>query len=340
MSEDKVVQLDVQSPPTGTNGTDPAKDQREKSCGFGSCTFVAEWYRKMNEQETPVGPAGATIVSELRAEACPKCHGLFSNTSSLLPRIVLGRMDKLGHTIRQVYLSGEDYKIYRTRQGVNVNFADCREREREQRADYAAISQKLCRLRFLTSQMARWIFSERRSLRSGGFYDHQIAEAIHLALQGKATEARQILDTGLTLAEERLTNENRVRYLVACLLVGLAPAVGLWMLYQTEHLSPGSIWMPYLIGAAAGATGAVFSIALRVQDLDLKPFAQSVMNYVMGALRVLTGFVAGATILFIINGTVLGEGIVKVLTSPMSELSVESWKCILEGLPNGSCHPF
>jgi len=30
MSEDKVVQLDVQSPPTGTNGTDPAKDQREK----------------------------------------------------------------------------------------------------------------------------------------------------------------------------------------------------------------------------------------------------------------------------------------------------------------------
>jgi len=107
MSEDKVVQLDVQSPPTGTNGTDPAKDQREKSCGFGSCTFVAEWYRKMNEQETPVGPAGATIVSELRAEACPKCHGLFSNTSSLLPRIVLGRMDKLGHTIRQVYLSGK-----------------------------------------------------------------------------------------------------------------------------------------------------------------------------------------------------------------------------------------
>lgn len=73
----------------------------------------------------------------------------------------------------------------------------------------------------------------------------------------------------------------------------------------------------------------MFSIALRVQDLDLKPFAQSVMNYVMGALRVLTGFVAGATILFIINGTVLGEGIVKVLTSPMSELSVESWKCIV-----------
>src|SRR5262245_12302806 len=131
MSEDKVVQLDVQSPSITASGTDATKDQREKSCDFGFCTFVAEWYRKTNERETSAGLQATSIVSELQAEACSKCHGLFSSASSLLPRIVLGRKDKLGNTIRQVYPSGEDYKIYRTRQGVIVNFADCRERERE-----------------------------------------------------------------------------------------------------------------------------------------------------------------------------------------------------------------
>src|SRR6202022_740970 len=97
----------------------------------------------------------------------------------------------------------------RTCRGVNVNFGDCRARERQQRADYERISPQLCRLRFLTGQMAH-SFTRRRFTKRGGFYHHQIATAIYLALQGKPTEANQILNTGLALAEERVTNENRV----------------------------------------------------------------------------------------------------------------------------------
>jgi hypothetical protein len=227
----------------------------------------------------------------------------------LLPMIVLGAKDKMGQIIQQVYLAGEDYTIYRTRQGVLVNFADCRVREREQRACYAQISEKLCRLRFLTSQMARWPFGLNRN---GGFYDHQIGEAMNLAVQVKKdktggtsdlNKATEILNSGLILADEQVTNENRVRYLIACVLVALVPIITLWLLYRSP---PFKAFMPYMLAAAAGAAGAVFSIAMRAQDLDLKPFAQSVMNYVMGAVRVLTGFVAGAIILFIVNGTVLG----------------------------------
>jgi hypothetical protein len=306
-----LARLDVTISIVGIEGQSTSFDQPEKSCAFGCCSFVTAW----------AGKAHAPV-----AEICSKCDGMFSGTTWLLSRIVIGGKDKMGQVVRQLYLSGEDYTIYRTLQGVNVHFADCRARERTQRAKYEKISQKLVRLRFLTGQMAPWAFAPNPFVKRAGFYDHQIAQAIYLALQGKPDEASQILDAGLGLAEDRITNENRVRYLFACLLVGLIPGIALWL----NWLPPGEICAPYLAAAAAGAAGAVFSIALRVQDLNLKPFAQSVMNYVMGALRVLIGFVAGAIILFIINGTIFGEGIVKVFkTISMTELSAESWKCIL-----------
>ena len=85
-------------------------------------------------------------------------------------------------------------------------------REREQRACYAEVAEKLCGLRFLTSQMARWTFGLRPLNRNGGFYDHQIAEAIYLALQKHSDKANRILDDGLELAADRIANENRIRY--------------------------------------------------------------------------------------------------------------------------------
>jgi len=235
----------------------------------------------------------------------------------------------MGQKIVQVYHSGEHYKIYRTSQGVNVHFSDCRAREREQRVLYAEIAQMLCRLRFLTSQMAHWAIAHHHISRNGGFYDHQIAEAICLTLQKRGSDARQILETGLALAEERIINENRVRYLLACLFFSLVPCIIMWMFYRDGLQAQEQIWMPYLMAAVFGAVGAVFSIASRIQDLELKPSTQSVMNYVMGGIRVLTGFVAGAIILFIINGTVVGEEITKLLTEQIKELTDQSWKCIV-----------
>jgi hypothetical protein len=144
------------------------------SC-FGSCNFVKHWLGKVDGIER----------AHLGVEMCDQCQGLFSSGSSLLSQIKVGAQDKMQQTILQVYLAGEDYRIYRTCQGVYVNFADCRLRERKQRKNYAEVSDRLCNLRFLTSQLAQWwpSFIQNWLQKSGGFYDHQIAEAIHLALQ-------------------------------------------------------------------------------------------------------------------------------------------------------------
>ena len=148
-------------------------------------------------------------------------------------------------------------------------------------------------------------------------------------------KASKILNSGLALADERLTNENRIRYLIACALAALGRvivALGLWLppvrlqpVWRFTEIFPLKEAMPYLL-AAAGASGAVFSIAMRIQHVDLKPFAHTVMNYLMGVLRVLTGFLAGAMILLIVKATVLGSPIAKLFEG---KEALSDWKCII-----------
>jgi hypothetical protein len=266
---------------------------------LGSCDFVEQWCKKVS---------GNRVVGPDEVEICGVCHSLFSGDSLLLSQIKLGAPDKLGQTILQVYFSGEGYKIYRTRQGVNVHFADCRRREQKQKEKYLNVLSKLGRLRFLASQMGRWPFVLHWLTRTGGFYDHQIAEASCLALEGNALEADKILDEGLALAANRLAGENRIRYLAACLAVALLPAALVAWLYLF-HQAPHPEWFSVLLAGATGAIGAAFSITMRVQSLNLRPCEQSVMNYIMGSLRVLTGFTAGVLLLLLITHTVLGKAI-------------------------------
>lgn len=280
---------------------------------FGTCSFVKHWCEKVDRTE----PA------HLGVEMCGHCHGLFSQDSSLLSQIKVDAIDKMQQAILQVYLAGEDYKIYRTCQGVHVHFADCRLRERKQRKNYAEVSDRLCYLRFLTSQIARWPFIQNWLQKSGSFYDHQIAEAICLALQENVQETKQILDRGRELAENRLTNENRARYLLSCLLVALIPTVVLWWLYPWASTTPSDLWAVFL-AAGAGATGAVFSIGMRILHLELHPCQQSVMNYIMGGLRVLIGFTAGALILLLVTHTDIGKGITSLLEPP----TIADWHSI------------
>jgi hypothetical protein len=277
-------------------------------CDFGSCDFIKEWYEELKNTKKPT-----------TFRICDQCCALYSKDSLLLSQIKIGELDKLQNTILQIYLCGEDYKIYRTRRGVGIHFADCRLRERVQREKYGKIFNKLSYLRFLTSQMFRVPFSDRLSIgrlrRSGGFYDNQSAEAICLAMKERITEANEILDRGIDLAASRNTNENRIRYLGACLVVALLLVLSLWLLYL---LSPR--WPlpsppdshPLLLAAGAGALGAVFSISTRVQKLKLHPCEQSVMNYIMGALRVLIGFASGALILLLATRTESGKSITAV----------------------------
>jgi hypothetical protein len=264
----------------------------------------------MSEPATPTGCRAPEIAAgPKRRELCQGCGGAFDTGTMLLAELAPGRPDKLGNRVAEIYCRGEDFCVYRSTFGVYVHFADCRAREREQRRALLPIAPRLCRLRYLSNQMARDRLWRQGS---GGFYDHEIGEAIALALQGEAAEADRILANGETLATERLRNEQRAAYFLSCLfatllLIGTLCAAGL----GTPAGDPQ--FRAYAAAAAFGATGAAFSIATGVVALSLAPCQRSAMNHAMGALRVLIGALAGAAILLICNATIIGEPVLKLL---------------------------
>jgi hypothetical protein len=257
---------------------------------------------------------------------CPKCQGVFDKGTKRLADLQKGSVDRLGNRVHEVEWMGEDYAVYRSDKGIYVHFADCREKEREQRRRYDEIAAMLCQLRFLSSQMNQWKLRLRRTLT---YYDHQIVQAMVLALEGRDKDAKSVLHPALGAAVRRLTNENRVKYLLACAASGLVIGVLVWLLLVSPAIPAGAA--AYAFAGLCGLIGAVFSIGMRVQTLELVPCQDSFMNSVMGALRVVIGFIAGALLLLIFTATALGDGFAAFLQmqdqgmSGLRTLARETW---------------
>ena len=242
------------------------------------------------------------------------CHEHFP-----LRRVLLGKPDKLGNIILEILWCGSDYAVYRTNQGVFVNFADCPIREREQRAAFTEICPELCELRYLTSQMHHtWLrrigILRRRNEAAhaqrgdGSLYDHNMAQAVMLLMEGKTDDARKIAKAALSMAVMQSTSDNTIRYVSACVGAALFACAVISALGYYLKI-PGHSLVNYCIAANFGTIGAAFSIITRVQAFRLKPCQQSNMNYLMGGIRVCIGLVGGL-MLFLLAGSSQGKMLV------------------------------
>jgi hypothetical protein len=232
-----------------------------------------------------------------------------------LSALEIGEPDKLGNTVRAFLWLGANYAVYRTDEGVYVHFSNDSAQEVEQRSRFTEICPELCELRYLTAEMRGRDTWWRRALAvcspsgtrhpSEGLYDHNIAQAIMLTMEAKVEPAKKIAEQALEMAVQRVTNDNTIRYVVACLVCLTAVIIfGLFLLQFRPSAYPN--WESYVIAGIFGAAGAVFSIATRLQSFQLKPCHQSGMNYWMSATRVGMGVIA-AIALLLLASTVFGE---------------------------------
>jgi hypothetical protein len=203
---------------------------------------------------------------------------------------------------------GKNYAIYRTKQGVYVHFSDNEQEATEQRRSFMKICPELCELRYLTPQIRTakpLIFHSREGYDGLSLYDHNIAQAIMLVMEGDVETGRRIAQKALQMAVERVENDNTIRY------VGTSLGGWLFILILGAVLlkfgpSSGDLSL-FIVAAIAGGTGAMLSIATRLQSFRLKPCDQSNMNYLMSIIRVgIIGAIAGV-ILWLIAPTVLSE---------------------------------
>lgn len=223
------------------------------------------------------------------------CQGPFP-----LEKLCLGKKDKLGYPVREILLRFSDYAIYRNERGIYVHFSDCPKTEAHQRCRFSTISPELCELRYLTSQM----HGSRRFRKTDGkegesLFDHNLAQAIMLAMEGRTECAKAIVKAALAMAVNRVTNDNMIRYVRFSAIAALAIS-----LVGVIVLALHDAWANYIVAGLFGAFGAVFSIITRVQAFEMKPCQQSNMNDWMAGIRVGIGLMGGFMLFLICNEAV------------------------------------
>src|SRR5215468_9631350 len=95
----------------------------------------------------------------------------------LLDNLEIGKPDKLGNIVREIFWIGEHYAIYCSDKGVYVHFSDLPDVEQAQRERFTEICPELCELRYLTAQMRGrnwWPWSSRP--RRHTLYDANMAQ--------------------------------------------------------------------------------------------------------------------------------------------------------------------
>jgi len=237
-----------------------------------------------------------------------------------------GQRDSLGANVRDILFRGRDYAIYRSDRGVYVHFADDPTVERSQRAAYAKLCVQLCELRYLTSQLRAGGMHRLLGRFAGqdSLFDHNMAQALMLLMESVAQrsagnaadanaaeqEAKDIARRALDMAVRRNTIDNTIRYVSTCVLFGLvwlALMLVLWLSWRgAGHMRE------YLLASATGIVGAVFSVIVRAQGLELRPCDDSGMNKLMSLIRVGMGGIAGPALfllLMTVSANAVGGGV-------------------------------
>jgi hypothetical protein len=229
-----------------------------------------------------------------------------------IDELIETKRDRLHYKVEEMFWLGLNYAIYRSEKGVSVQFSDCAVEAKAQRSRFTEISPELCELRHLTSEMrSKSLFGYplRASRKSASLYEHDMAQAVMLVMEEKSKEGKRIARQALRMAVERVTNDNTVTYFAWCLLSwAIWSAVGFVLaavLSQVPQLDVPQ-GPQYVVAAMFGATGAMLSVASRLQSFQLEPCHQSSMNILMGCTRIGFGVLAGP-ILFLLAPAILHQ---------------------------------
>lgn len=245
------------------------------------------------------------------------------NAPFLLRQLRLHHKDKLHNVVQEILWCGKNYIIYRTCQGVFVHFADDAKNQARQRKAFNKICPELCELRFLTHEMqdtgkhwySLWRVGRRSKEPGGGagasLFEHNLAQAIMLLMEGDEPNARDIATAALTMAVTRSTNDNTIRYVKSSIVFALMAivAIGISAAVAPAILPEGGSVSTYLLAALFGVLGAAFSVITRVRSFQMKPCQQSNMNYLMAWTRIGVGLIGGL-MLYLAMGKLLGNAMI------------------------------
>lgn len=221
-----------------------------------------------------------------------------------------------------------EYAVYRTKERVLIHYADEPQLEVEQRS-------RMAQLNIIRGEINGLIDGWRHDGRSrykarADRYDRRVADALVVALEGDQESARSILqDIKQEVVDER-SSWARFLYLMSAFGT-VAGMIALIAFFTSPWFSRALFDMPAATmdlwrGAAAGALGAFFSVAISIRRRTVLTDLQARSNALDAGLRVIMGVLA-ATILiaFLRSGAVP----LKVGDAAIPATAGDAWMLVL-----------
>lgn len=266
------------------------------------------------QKEAPAPESGAQLGGADGARAAPAAgQGQDARRrAQVCAEFEIDRLDNAGHVIHEIYFKREKYVIYCTddqRAGdqsdrqILVQYADKPEDADKQIAELADIIP----LRNQTQSLLHKVKDKTP-------YHSQIAEALRLGLEHKPEVGRLILQTAIGELQNIRASEGRNLYVNKAWPYAVGGAAGLLLLAAfmlwlggipfTKALSP----LAHLaIACAAGALGALLSIAISVRARTVAADGDDMSIRVDAPLRVLIGVISAGVLYLLLGAGALSQ---------------------------------
>lgn len=225
--------------------------------------------------------------------------------------ICRNKLDAAGAMIEQVYIKVSGlYAVYRTDERVVIQFADDETQGGAQRKCLSELSVSRGAVDSLLDDIRHHRPRQKRARR----YEHRLADALTLALQGQANQAStEVESLKQDLLEER-KSDARLAYLATSLGVG-AGLILLIALLSSSLFNFGiagsraSVTTSMWFAAAIGTVGAFFSTVLAIRRREIEPRISTRDTIVDAGLRMVVGALSGVLIYVLIKAGAFGLSI-------------------------------
>ena len=210
----------------------------------------------------------------------------------------IGGLDLQGRKIEHVYVTGVEYVVYRTNQGIKVYIYDelLPDEERVLWKNFVKISNQLGRIYALQPE----------ELSSVESINKTIARAITQSIEGHLADAVELLNN----AESRLIRlrclKGRLEYLISA---GITVFTFIIMLSIIQFLSryisiPDELIMILKV-TTCGALGGFLSVSINVWKLNIDLDANRILNAASGSSRIVIASVAAVFAFFAVKSELI-----------------------------------
>lgn len=255
-----------------------------------------------------------------------------------------GSTDPRGRIVRDIFWSVDEFKIYKTDQGISPFFSDNPDLAARQKIAYLGLGPDLAAFNHLIHTLKpRTIPFTDQPLSTGGVgssslvhYERELARCIAQALLGQAETARSsLIDLHERLAA-RISNRGRVVHLMINFVLVAIAVTGAIFFARSGYQSVFKFSVIETgLAVMMGAVGALFSTTVRLQSMQVDPTISPYMHWVYGGQRVVVGAL-GALIIYYGFKSGVVAGLFQPVSGPVDRTQAFdpywlSFVCVLAG---------